>query len=122
MSRVSASLRLRHTALAICLCLLAVVFAVEAKLAWYSPAGTHESEIRAAKAWPADTSEIIVQNAQAFQATCFLIPLGLLAVSSAAFKAPTNFSTIKSLVQPAQAVAAAPFFTPHFFFRPPPTR
>jgi|SRR6185437_2046329 len=50
-------LRLRHsrvTALGIALCLLAAVFAIEAKVAWFSPAGSPSAQISASKLQPAD--------------------------------------------------------------------
>jgi hypothetical protein len=48
-------------ALGLVLCLLAAVFAVEAKLAWYSPAGTPSAPISAEKLQRADASKLIVQ-------------------------------------------------------------
>jgi hypothetical protein len=122
MSRVSASLRYRHTALAICLSLLAVMFAVEAKMASYSPASSPEREIRAVKAWPGDTAAMIVQGISVSNSNQILIPFVLLAVASTAFFVPSHSTARWSNAQTAHAVAAAPFFSPHSFFRPPPSR
>jgi hypothetical protein len=48
-------------ALGFVLCLLAAVFAVEAKLAWYIPAGTPSAQISAEKLQRADASKLIAQ-------------------------------------------------------------
>jgi hypothetical protein len=44
------------TALGIALCLLAAVFAIEAKVAWFSPAGSPSAQISASKLQTADTT------------------------------------------------------------------
>lgn len=55
----AASLRLRRASLAVGLCLLAFLFAFEAKTAWYGPPSGPSSDIRAAKALPACTPELV---------------------------------------------------------------
>ena len=57
--RSAASKVLWRAALAGCLCLLAFLFAVEAKTAWYGPVAGLGSNVRAAKAMPADTPRVI---------------------------------------------------------------
>lgn len=44
----------RLTALGVVLCLLVTLFALEAKIAWFSPAGSAGAQISAAKARPAE--------------------------------------------------------------------
>jgi len=122
MYRVSASHRLRHSALAICLSLLAVMFAVEAKLALYSPASSPESEIRAAKAWPGQTATIITQGLSVSNSNHIQIPFVLLAVASMAFLVLSNRTARWRPAQTARVVDAALFFSPHSFVRPPPSR
>ena len=53
--------RARLCAGAALLCLLAVVFAFEAKLAWYSPPGTPYAQISATKLQPTDAPKLIAQ-------------------------------------------------------------
>jgi hypothetical protein len=48
--------RSRVTALGIALCLLAAVFAIEAKVAWFSPAGSPSAQISASKLQTADAT------------------------------------------------------------------
>lgn len=48
--------RLRVTSFGIALCLLAAVFAIEAKVAWFSPAGSPSAQISASKLQMADGS------------------------------------------------------------------
>src|SRR5579871_6486992 len=52
----------RRSALAVGMCLLAFLFAVEAKLAWYSPSSAQLSAIQSAKARPADAPDSIAQS------------------------------------------------------------
>jgi hypothetical protein len=104
------------------LSLLAVMFAVEAKLACYSPAGSPEPEIRAAKAWPGDTSAMITQGVSVSNSNHILVPFVLLAVASMVLFVPSHSPAGRNTALMAQAVAAASFFSPHSFFRPPPTR
>jgi len=61
----AASLFRRRTPLALGLCLLAFLFAIEAKTAWYGPAVGLGSSVRAAKAQPAATPRIVEHGAPA---------------------------------------------------------
>lgn len=49
----------RRAPLAFGLCLLAFLFAIEAKTAWYGPAGGFGSSVRAAKAQPVTSPEVV---------------------------------------------------------------
>jgi hypothetical protein len=55
----------RRTTLALGLCLLAFLFAIEAKTAWYGPAVGFCSSVRAAKAQPVTTPEVVEHGAPA---------------------------------------------------------
>ncbi|MGO8934441.1 MAG: hypothetical protein ACLPLZ_03585 [Terracidiphilus sp.] len=55
----AASLFRRRTPLALGLCLLAFLFAIEAKTAWYGPAVGFGSCVRAAKAQPVATPKVV---------------------------------------------------------------
>jgi hypothetical protein len=61
----AASLLRRRTPLALGLCLLAFLFAIEAKTAWYGPAVGLGSSVRAAKAQPAATPRVVEHGAPA---------------------------------------------------------
>jgi hypothetical protein len=109
----------RLTALGIMLCVLAALFAVEAKIAWFSPAGSGNAQISFAKARPAEQPKGLAQrfhsqsppsNDFAAEATLFTATL-LLAVPAIV------------VVRPAPArwqVSASPGFSAALFFRPPP--
>jgi hypothetical protein len=55
----AASPSYRRTPLALGLCLLAFLFAIEAKTAWYGPAAGFGSIVRAAKAQPVASPEVV---------------------------------------------------------------
>jgi hypothetical protein len=55
----AASLSFRRAPIAFGLCLLACLFAFEAKTAWYGPAAGFGSSVRAAKALPVATPKIV---------------------------------------------------------------
>jgi hypothetical protein len=55
----AASLSYRRAPLALGLCLLAFLFAIEAKTAWYSTAAGFGGNIRAAKAQPMTSPEVV---------------------------------------------------------------
>jgi hypothetical protein len=103
----------------IMLCLLAALFAVEAKIAWYSPAGSAGAQISFAKARPAETPKMLPQRfvspappARDFAGSTILLVLTLL----------VGLATLGwNRVIPARSqVCACPEFTPSLFFRPPP--
>ena len=104
------------------LCLLAVTFAMEAKMAWYGPAAGPAGDIHAAKAKPADSGELAAENIPASDSNRALIPFAPLAALAAAHcvaakRLPGHWTI-------AAAVHAPPRlqFYPQIFFRPPPAR
>ena len=109
----------RLTAVGIMLCLLIALFAVEAKIAWFSPAGSASAQISFAKARPAEPPKSLPQRfaapeltAHDFAGTAALLAVALLLV------------TITKLVAQARPawpqVSASPGFSASLFFRPPP--
>jgi hypothetical protein len=61
----AASQSFRRASLAFGLCLLAFLFAVEAKTAWYGPAAGFGGIVRAAKAQPVTSPEVVEHGAPA---------------------------------------------------------
>jgi hypothetical protein len=109
----------RLTALGIVLCLLVALFAVEAKIAWFSPAGSASAQISFAKARPAETPKMLSQGfvspatpAHDFAGTAMLLAIAwLLASTTVGFR---------RIVAARPKVCVSPGFTASLFFRPPP--
>lgn len=122
MTGVSASRNLRRTALAVGLCLLAFGFAMEAKLAWFNPAGGSGSEIAAAKARPADLPEVVAHGVPATDPVhpgeCFVFLTAL----TAAFLWNADALPGRNFSRSDFAVSSASYFSSNLFFRPPPVR
>jgi hypothetical protein len=109
----------RLTALGILLCLLAALFALEAKLAWYSPAGSAGAQISYAKARPAEPSKALPQRfaspdapASDFAGTANFIPAALLLAVAPAF--------VLTIASAHPKVSVSPGFCSSLFYRPPP--
>ena len=110
----------RLTAFGVVLCLLAALFAVEAKIAWYSPQGSVNTQISSGKLQLADASKIFAHDAVTLvpptpdlNETVAVVTLALMclaAMSVAARSVPNR-----------QQVFAGPGFSVSLFFRPPPT-
>jgi hypothetical protein len=102
------------------LCLLVALFAVEAKIAWFSPAGSASAQISFAKARPAEPPRMLskrfvspVPPAHDFAGTAMLLAVAWLLLASATIGLHRVF--------PARAqVCVSPAFTASLFFRPPP--
>lgn len=110
----------RLTALGIMLCLLAALFAVEAKIAWFSPAGSASAQISFAKARPAEVPKVLSQGfespvppAHDFSRTAMLLAFAWLLLASAS-------AGFYRVVPARPQVCASPGFTASLFFRPPP--
>lgn len=110
----------RHAPLAIALCLLAFLFAVEAKTAMYGPENGLGSDVRASKALPAVTPKLVKQR--------ILLPDPLhphTATAASAFIATVSFPPARVLPNAAALRLRRPrfsaaFFSPLHLFRPPP--
>lgn len=108
--------RWRLFALGAVLCLLAAVFAVEAKMAWYIPNGNVRVELSSTKLQAADASR---QPGQVLAAPGPVphFPVELLLFLSFAAAVPALFIPRFAQIPPA---AACPSFSSPHFFRPPP--
>lgn len=113
----AASLAFRRTPLAIGLCLLAFLFAVEAKTARYGPVVGTGSDVRAAKALPADSTKLVEQGVTAPDPTYFRIAFAALAAACLLAAVVPAASNLFSNRPP---VFAAASFSPPAFVRPPP--
>jgi hypothetical protein len=110
--------RLLLTAPGAVLCLLAALFAIEAKVAWFSPAGSPSAQISAAKLQPTDAPRHIAQALTAPDLLHFSpeIPL-LLLLLALLMAAPAVFHSANDRV-----AIASPGFYSSLFRRPPPQR
>ena len=110
----------RLTALGMMLCLLAALFALEAKMAWFSPAGSAGAQISYAKARPAEPAKPLAQQSASlappthdFDRTAILIAQILLIAAA---------STLVIRRVPARPlIAESPGFSSALLVRPPPS-
>ena len=103
---------------AVVLCLLAAVFAIEAKVAWFSPAGTPPAQISASKLQAADAPEHIAQALAAPIDLHYVPAQGFLLVVLAVLLTATLRQ--RRQVRRRVKVSACPSFSPSLFLRPPP--
>lgn len=118
--RLFASPQIRRNTLALGLCLLAMLFALEAKTAWYGPANGPRSDIQSEKARPADLPAVVTHGVSTLPLATF--PLALVFLSSVAAIAWTGADFLSGIDVDFShvPVSAAPYFSPGLFFRPPP--
>ena len=109
----------RLTALGIIICLLAALFAVEAKIAWFSPAGSAGAQFSASKACPAEQPKMLPARlawpespSHEFSAVLALLVAFLLALLSPA----GTMGLFPDRAKPAGLSG----FDAALFFRPPP--
>lgn len=114
------SRHLRLTTVGIVLCLLAALFAVEAKIAWFSPAGSGCAQMSAAKARPAEQPKLLPVRLTwpdaapqdfAFYPAIFINLFLLCALAAVVLAGRPE----------APAADASPAFAAALFFRPPPS-
>jgi len=122
MAGVRTSRTFRRTVLALGLCLLAFGFAMEAKLACYSPAGGPGSDIVAAKARRADLPEVVSRGGHAPDPVHSQILVVFLAALTAASLWKSDAPPGRNIVYSHLSVYSAAYFSPNLFFRPPPIR
>jgi hypothetical protein len=121
MLAVPAFPRFRRTAFALGLCLLAFAFAMEAKLTCYAPANAPATELHAAKAYPADTPDVMAHSAPARNPALTLIPLVLLTGFTFSSLLRANAPLRPDIAGNGSRVFAATYFFHPLFFRPPPS-
>jgi hypothetical protein len=99
------------------LCLLAVLFAVEAKLAWFGPDGSPTAQISASKLQPADSPKIAAHSHASSLPGGLLLQFAAILVVAlmgrGAIRLPWRVS--------ATTIPGSPSFFPSLFFRPPPS-
>jgi hypothetical protein len=119
-SNSAASPAIHRIILACGLCLLAVIFAMEAKTAWFGPTIGPGSAVRAAKALPADMPRLIEHGIPVPDPIHPQIPFALL-TTLAVDQANAADVPARSIASRRQsAVSLAAYFSPQIFFRPPP--
>lgn len=113
------SSRLRRAPLAIGLCVLAVLFALEAKTAWYGPFAVPGGAIRAAKALPVGLPELVDHGVPAPDPAHPGVAFATLPAGATVWlpraKGPALDETPRS-----HLLFFAACFSPSIFFRPPP--
>jgi hypothetical protein len=122
MAGVPTSRSFRRTVLALGLCLLSFGFAMEAKLACYSPAAAPGSDIVAAKARPADLPEVVAHGVHAPDPVHSQMLVVFLAALTAASSWKADTLLGRKIVDGRLPVSSAAYFSPYLFFRPPPVR
>ena len=111
---------IKRNTLALGLCLLATLFALEAKTACYGPLNHSEKDLRSEKALPADLPALVSSGVSGMMgaalpvAVIFVPPASAIAWNDADFlpRVGGDFSRIP--------VSALPYFSSGLFFRPPP--
>ena len=116
----AASLAFRRTPLALGLCLLTFLFAVEAKTARYGPVAGPGSAVRAAKALPADSPKLVEQGVSAPDPTHLRVGFAALAAITAARLLGTLVPATSDLFSNRPPDFLSAFFSPPAFVRPPP--
>lgn len=114
----AASPAIYSIALACGLCLLAIVFALEAKTAWYGPAVGPGSAVRAAKALPADMPRVIEHGVPVPDPIHPNIPFAVLAAG--VMEQSADVPARREIVRSHFPVSRSSYFSPPVFFRPPP--
>lgn len=105
--------------LALVLCLLAVTFSVEAKVAWYLPSHTVGCDLQFGKALPADVPQIIPHGMPDNYPLLPLLQVTLFSVFFAGYWR-TACSLIRLIKHRSPTGSGFTCFSPENFFRPPP--
>ena len=110
---------MRLTILGIVLCLLAALFAIESKLAWYEPVGSPTFQISASKLQAAEAPRLVAQALASSLPAPYLEEIATIL----AFILVIGAAGCAVLPEKAQTARALSFsFSPNLFFRPPPAR
>jgi len=106
--------------LACWLCALALVFAFEAKTAWYGPDCGPGSAVRAAKALPADLPQVVSHGVPTPDPVRPAIPFLIFGIFALPGLSGLKFDMMRSPHRRARMIAPLSNFSPPQFFRPPP--
>jgi hypothetical protein len=104
--------------LAVGLCLLAVLFALEAKTAWYGPTRGPNGDIQSQKARPVDLPAVVSHGVSTVPP--FTLALVSLTYVAAIAWTDANFLPGVEVDFNHIPVSAASYFSSGLFFRPPP--
>ena len=113
---------IRQAIFAIGLCLLALSFAMEAKLARYGPVAGPGSEVRASKALPDDAPKVVQHGVPAPNPVDAQIVFAVLAILTVSCAAGTDVMLRRNIQSARLRPVTAAYFLPYLFFRPPPAR
>ncbi len=120
MAVVSAFRAVTRTAFAIGLCILAFSFAMEAKLVLYSLADGSETDIAAARAFPADLPEAEASSVPAPDPVHPKTPFAIVPAWTAGSLCKADGWLGGNVPCTHLSVVSARCFSPNHFFRPPP--
>jgi hypothetical protein len=111
---------MKHACFAFGLCLLAFLFAVEAKTAWFGPIIGPGSNVRAAKALP-ESSPRVVEHGFSLPIVAHPgVPYAALTCLVIASIFALNWSFIETTSLACRPLFSEFYFSPPSFFRPPP--
>jgi hypothetical protein len=110
--------RWQSSVLGLMLCLLAALFAFEAKIACYSPEGSPGIQISALKLQQTDASRLV---AEVFTARPTLPGSSINALIMTMVLAISFVQAMRPVPKPAFVGPFSPGFFPNLFFRPPPS-
>lgn len=116
----AASPAFRRTPLAIGLCLLAIVFAIEAKTAWFGPAAGPGSAVRAAKALPEGLPRLVDHGLPLQDPAHPHLHFSVPPASTAILLPRVKTSVDGEILFGHLPFFSAAYFSPSDFFRPPP--
>ena len=106
--------------LACWLCILALVFAFEAKTAWYGPADGVGSAVRAAKELPADLPQVVSHGIPAPDPVQPALPFFIFTAFALRQFVGSDLRMTRRANRGVFTAAPALFLSPQQFFRPPP--
>jgi hypothetical protein len=102
------------------LSMLALVFAFEAKTAWYGPPAGPGSAVSSAKALPADLPQVVLHGVPVPDPVSPALPFLILAGFVLALSAGFDFRKMRFADREARTPTSWSFVSPQLFFRPPP--
>lgn len=118
--RSFATSQVNRNSLAFGLCLLAILFALEAKFAWYAPANHSFGGIQSEKARPADLPALVSHRVPAHSPASLPLAMFLFVAVAAIARRGSDFLSRLVFDLSHIPVRVAPYFSPGLFFRPPP--
>jgi hypothetical protein len=118
----AASLSFRRAPIAFGLCLLAFLFAVEAKTVWYGSTDGTGSNVCAEKARPAATPEVVGHGVPTPDPAHPYMAFAAVPASTIAWLSRTRIPAGGKILHDHLPFFPAAYFSPSIFSRPPPAR